>query len=185
MATSWTNPEFTTQVTVTEGKISATFDVEVETAQEESWHDVARGNVQAWSPAIQVTTFTSYDTFRPIVVRGRDYGVDVVFVKQARPQQGSEFWHSRDHFEKGLINDNKLPVERISATGRLLTELAAKARDQYVREHPEWEIVSLRRALTGKRDKERREAEELRRQADKHDVAAAEWAAKIEALPAS
>lgn len=177
----WTTPEYTQRVTVTVGKIEAAFSVEILTADEDRYHDSERGNVVAFRPALRVTTHTSYDEAEAITIRKRPYTVDRVYVQSAR---GDYPWHwaSRDHYDRGIRNDNNASLDHSSATRKQLEELAEAARDAFIVANPDWTLRSRQRRKLTDIGREEREAKNLRRTADEHDAKAAKLREELEAL---
>lgn len=169
----WTNPEYTERVSVSDGKVSATFTVEILSAEEDRHWAMERGNVVDMRGCLRVTTHTTHDDAETIVIRKRAYTVDEVYMVQ--PGYPGGFSSSRrDHYARGVRNENGGTLEYGTATRKQLENLAELARGEFVKLRPSWERTSVRRALLGKITREEREAAECRRVAAQHDAKVAE-----------
>ena len=179
MESSYTKPEYTTEVTVVDGKYAATFKVEILSAVEESRH---RQDPLIF-PCLRITTFNTYDDADVIRIRGREYRVDDVS-RWEQYEQGEPRW-GRDHRtygDRGYINERGGTVEWSTPTRKLLEGLVQRAREVFVDEHPDWTRRSFQRRLTWMIRSEEQKATQARDEARKHDAVAAELRAELEAL---
>lgn len=178
---SYTNPEYTTDVAVTVGKVSATFKVEVLAGEEH--RDGAGVEIL---PALRVTTHLATDNAYVIMIRKRGYTVDTTFVPAPMYGPGGErtgvWWKSSKHHDYGVRTASGDMVENSTATRKQLNELAAAARDAYMAAHPGWELVSRQRRLGKLISRARGLAEDARRMAAEHDDEAAKLQAELDAL---
>lgn len=183
---SYTNPEYTKDVAVTVGKVSATFKVEVLAAEEYKQH----GRQPELKPTLRITTHRTHDDADAVIIRKRAYTMDVV--QQPEPgydyrlnkPTGTTVWRSsaRDHHDRGVRNDAGAMVEYSTATRKQLDELAAAARDRFIAENPGWELASRERRLLALIKRAEGQAEGARREAAKHDEDAAKLRAELAAL---
>lgn len=159
----YTEPIYTQRVTVIDGRVSATFDVEILAAIEEEngWPRVTER-----VPALRITTHTSYDDSNPIIIRKRDYHVDDVVTFHADYADPLRWGRDFRHYgSRGFRNANGATVERLTATREQLERLAVLARDQFVADVPTWATDSVKRLLASKANRADVKAEELRREA--------------------
>jgi hypothetical protein len=186
---SYTNPEYTTDVQVSVGSVTATFHVEILAAIPERDRggyrpdELTAKHAKALTPTLRITTMDTYDECaRPVVIRKRDYTVDVVrmFADYGAVQR----WESDHQFygARGLRNDRGGSVEYRTATHNQLDELVGAARDAFVADNPDWAKRSVARALLKAAGRARSEAAELRTKADAHETRADGLIKAMEAL---
>lgn len=179
---NWTDPTYTKSVTVSDGKISATFFVEIIAAEDYSRHDMSRGNVTEAVPGLRVTTHKTYDDAGEIIIRKRSYSVDEVF--QPTTYDGVPAWRTslRDHYTRGVRNENGATLEYDSATRKQLDKLAGMARDAFITNNQNWQVQSLRRGLLAKIRREESEAANYARQVAEHESKAEGFRKQLEGM---
>lgn len=170
---NWTDPEYTERIVVRDGKVEAEFYVEIVFAQE----NVQHGRPVETQPAIRVTTHHTYDDAEKIVIRKREYTVDTVDVFD----HGT--WRlSREHYSRGALDDNGLPVGWRTATGKQLDALADKARDEFVAHNPDWQRKSRALRVLGKIRREEQEITKHRDEIAAHEKSLSEWRRELESI---
>ncbi len=169
---AYTQPENSTEISVSVGKISAVLTVEILPTVEQDTYGPDRQHV--WMPTLRITNRKSYDEVAdPIVIRGRDYSVDQVIC-----QWPNGTWQNdtRVYGSRGMRNDNNVQVEWRTATHDRLTEVVTAARDLFILSHPDYAARSKRLWFDHKINGSEQKADELRKQADKLMAEAAELA---------
>lgn len=183
---SYTDPDFSESVSVSDGKLSATFTVEVLGAIEREEY-VFRGSaarVMVPRPTLRITNHSSYDDFTPLVIRKRPYSVDVVMYLER--YEGVSRWSS-DHNvygSRGVRDDRGGRVGYTSATDKAIDGLVERARDAFVAANPEWETRSLIRRLERLIERANLKASDLRAEADGLDFKAFTLGTEVNGLRA-
>lgn len=178
----YTDAEYTTDVTVTVGKVTATFHVEILPAIPEHRmraEDMEPGPlVASLIPMLRITTWDTYDdSGPPVVIRKREYTVDDVY--QFVNYRPDYLWQrdARHYGSKGYQNGTGGDVPWRTPTRDLLEELMEAARDSFVADNPGWTARSVARKILRQISDAKDDATDLRRKADRLDQRAeALWA---------
>lgn len=186
MTNPYTHPDYTRDVTVTDGKVSATFHVEIVSAHEDRFHDSVRGSVTDFLPTLRVTTHDTYDDAGEIIIRKRAYSVDRTYSLNERQKSYGypDGWARGKGYERGIRNDIGGALDYGTATREQLEKLAEAARDTFVADNPQWAKRSLARGLLARIDREQSEIDSRTRQISEHAAHIAYLRAELDELDA-
>ncbi|MEU0674496.1 hypothetical protein ABZ330_16675 [Streptomyces sp. NPDC006172] len=113
-------------------------------------------------------------------IRGRAWTIS----HQVQRLTDSERWSSEPTYDGPYRNEKGKQVEYRTKTYDLLYGLEREALDRFAKEHPYWEIESLRQRLEYNRNHELGQAKSLAKELTEAEARAANWQARIDELTA-